>query len=294
MSVFRYRADIAPVLIICGLFLLDLLVYFSVDNVYLLVGWFVLGIFPKTNVCVWNHHHHHCRTFNTPWLNRLLEIVYGLQTGMLASTWVLHHLRGHHSHYLNQERDTSRWQSRGKTIGLWRYIVEGVFLTYPRAIQEGRRKPKLLKRYYKELSVSLALLVALTLYRPVPALFVFWLPMLASLIVTMRATYNHHLELSLSDPMAASRNAVDSKWLNILTGNIGYHTAHHHKCGLHWSKLPELHRELAPHIPEHCYIRTVAIYSRLDAAEEWIRERLKSREHRPAPTTVSAQKNNHG
>lgn len=278
MNLFRYRDDILPVTIISLYFLADLLVYFNTSNVYLLAGWFFLGIFPKTNICVWNHHHHHCRTFRRPLLNRLLEIMYGFQTGMLATTWVLQHVNGHHSHYLDQERDASRWQANGKTISVWRYIAEGIFLTYPRAINEGRRKPKLLRRYLKELAVSLSLLIALTVYRPLPALFIFWLPMLASLIVTMRATYYHHLELSVTDSMAASRNVVDSKWLNILAGNIGFHTAHHHKCGLHWSKLPELHRELEPRIPKHCYTQTVPVYYWLDDVDRWLARTLRKRE----------------
>lgn len=277
MSVFRYREDIAPVTLITLYFLVDLLVYLTVDNLALLLFWFVLGIFPKTNVCVWNHNHHHCRTFKQPLLNRLLEQMYGFQTGMLASTWVLHHMSGHHGQYLDQDKDTCRWQVEGKSISLWRYVAEGLLLTYPRAIREGRRKPALLRRYYKELAVSLVILAALTLYRPVPALFVFWLPMLASLIVTMRATYYHHRELSLEDPLAASRNVVDCKWLNILTGNIGYHTAHHHKCGLHWSRLPELHRQLEPRIPRHCYTRTVRVYYWLDHLDAWVRKRIKRR-----------------
>lgn len=277
MSVFRYREDILPVAIISAYFLVDLLVYLAVDSLAFLAAWFILGIFPKTNVCVWNHNHHHCRTFNRPILNRLLEIMYGFQTGMLATTWVLHHVNGHHAHYLDQGKDTSRWCADGKTISVWRYIVEGILLTYPRAIQVGMRKPRLLRRYSLEMAVSLGLLAALTLYRPLPALFIFWLPMLASLIVTMRATYYHHLELSVTDTMAASRNVVDSKWLNRLTGNIGYHTAHHHKCGLHWSKLPELHRELAPHIPEHCYTKTVPLYYWIDHADLWIQRLLSER-----------------
>lgn len=280
MNAFRFKEDRWPVAIITTYFLLDVWVYATVDNLVLLSLWFVLGIFPKTNVCVWNHHHHHCRTFHNRWLNRLLEIPYGFQTGMLATTWVLHHVNGHHRHYLEQDKDTSRWQAEGHTISVWRYIAEGLFLTYPRAIRQGMRKPKLLRRYCAELAVSLALLTALTVYRPVPALLVFWLPMLASLIVTMRATYYHHLELSLEDPMAASRNVIDSKWLNILAGNIGYHTAHHHKCGLHWSKLPALHKELAPYIPDHCYTQTVPIYYWIDRADQALQQlRPQRRSH---------------
>ena len=31
---------------------------------------------------------------------------------------------------------------------------------------------------------------------------------------------------------------------NILTGNLGYHSAHHKKQNLHWSLLPEYHLKL--------------------------------------------------
>ena len=282
MKLFRHAEDRLPVGIILAYFLLDLCVYAFVDSLAWLTLWFLLGIFPKTNVCVWNHNHHHCRTFHHPWMNRLLEIVYGFQTGMLASTWTLHHIHGHHRHYLDQDRDTSRWQASGTTISLWRYIAEGLFLAYPRAMAIARSRPRLLRRYLTELSASLGILLALTVYRPLPALFVFWLPMLASLIVTMRATYYHHLELDLENPMAASRNVVDSKWLNILTGNIGYHTAHHHKCGLHWSRLPQLHKELEPLIPAHCYTRTVPIYYWIDHLDRLLSRVCQPLRRRPA------------
>ena len=40
---------------------------------------------------------------------------------------------------------------------------------------------------------------------------------------------------------------------NVLTGNLGYHTAHHVKPKLHWSKLPEFHASIADRIPPHLY-----------------------------------------
>jgi len=39
-----------------------------------------------------------------------------------------------------------------------------------------------------------------------------------------------------------------------LSGNLGYHTAHHYKPGVHWSKLPELHAKIADRIPDDCYL----------------------------------------
>ena len=41
--------------------------------------------------------------------------------------------------------------------------------------------------------------------------------------------------------------------LNILTGNLGYHTAHHLRPGLHWSKLPAFHARIADKIPAENY-----------------------------------------
>ena len=46
---------------------------------------------------------------------------------------------------------------------------------------------------------------------------------------------------------------VMHKWYNIVTGNLGYHTAHHMKQGLHWSELPKYHESIMDQIPEHLY-----------------------------------------
>ena len=40
---------------------------------------------------------------------------------------------------------------------------------------------------------------------------------------------------------------------NLVTGNLGYHTAHHHKQGLHWSELPALHEQIKDNIPPQNY-----------------------------------------
>jgi fatty acid desaturase len=99
---------------------------------------------------------------------------------------------------------------------------------------------------------------ALMLYRPIPGLFVFVLPMIGSLIFTAWVTYDHHAGLDTPDTFAASYNTIDPIF-NTLSGNLGYHTAHHYKQGVHWSQLPELHEKIKHKIPENLYRESMFI-----------------------------------
>ena len=88
---FRYSADRIPVLIFFALTALDFILYFTVDNFWLLLAYFVVMIIPKGCICAWNHHHQHTKTFNWTPLNRLLEQSYALHTGTTTNLWLLHH-----------------------------------------------------------------------------------------------------------------------------------------------------------------------------------------------------------
>jgi fatty acid desaturase len=74
--------------------------------------------------------------------------------------------------------------------------------------------------------------------------------MIVGLLITAWATYEHHSGLNVNNEFEASFNNLN-RWYNLFTGNLGYHTAHHHRGGLHWSKLPKLHAQIADKIPEH-------------------------------------------
>jgi len=89
-------------------------------------------------------------------------------------------------------------------------------------------------------------------FNPINGLFLFVLPPLISLVVTVAATHSHHSDLDTDDHMAASRNYT-GRLRNLLTGNLGFHTAHHYRQGVHWSKLPDLHASLAHKIPAECF-----------------------------------------
>ena len=100
--------------------------------------------------------------------------------------------------------------------------------------------------------ITLSILAFFFYYNWVNALFLFALPMVISFYITAWHTYYHHAGLESETELEASYNITD-KWHNLLTGNLGYHTAHHIRPGLHWSKLPQFHQEIESKIPSHLY-----------------------------------------
>lgn len=250
---FKHKEDILPVSLILALSVIDFTMYFTVNSVAVLVGYWLLMLVPKGVVCAWNHHHQHTMTFRSAVLNRLLEICYALHTGVTSHLWVLHHVLGHHKNFLNQHKDESRWMRKnGTTMNALEYTLDVALTSYYRGYQVGKRYPKAQKVFITFSVITLALLISLLAYRPLPALFVFVIPMIVSLLFTVWVTYDHHSGLHTDNEFEASYNTT-SRLYNLLTGNLGYHTAHHHKQGLHWSKLPALHDQIKDKIPANLY-----------------------------------------
>ena len=253
MTLFRHPADRKPVAFILGLTALDFVVYFAVDSLWFFIPYFLLMLIPKGCICAWNHHHQHTMTFRPKPLNRLLEISYALHTGVTTNLWLLHHVFGHHHNYLDQSLDESRWKRRdGTTMGVLEYTLNVAGTSYYRGYLVGKRHPKHYRTHLIYTAVVLAIVTALTIYDPVASLFVFILPMIGGLLITAWATYDHHAGLETDDDFEASYNQLNPIF-NLLTGNLGYHTAHHYKQGVHWSELPQLHESIKHRIPAELY-----------------------------------------
>ncbi|MDH5388331.1 MAG: fatty acid desaturase [Gammaproteobacteria bacterium] len=256
-GIFRHKEDRWPVMVVLMLTALDFYMYFTVSNLTVLFSYYLLMLIPKGIICAWNHHHQHIFTFRNTALNRGLEFAYALHTGVTTHLWRLHHVLGHHLNFLDQEKDESRWKRKnGKKMGMIEYTLNVAITAYSRGYTVGKRYPKQLKPFLIYTTITFLIVALLVWYKPVAGFMLFVLPMITSLLFTAYATYDHHSGLDTENEFEASRNKM-SPVFNFLTGNLGYHTAHHHKQGVHWSKLPALHEKIKDKIPEYLYQKPV-------------------------------------
>lgn len=247
---FKFPEDRLPVAIILSISCVDFCLYFFCHNILLLFAYWFFMIIPKGKICAWNHHHQHTPTFKSKYHNRLLEFFYALHTGVTTHLWLLHHVLGHHLNFLDQTKDESRWQKDdGKLMGELEYTLNVAGTAYYRGYQVGKKHPKKQKEFLFYSALTFSAVAALVIIMPVPAMMLFVLPMISGLILTSWATYDHHSGLNTENEFEASRNNLHP-FFNMTTGNLGYHTAHHYKQGVHWSKLPELHEQIKEKIPE--------------------------------------------
>ena len=112
----------------------------------------------------------------------------------------------------------------------------------------GKKHPKAQREFLLYSALTLAFVAALVAYKPGAAVFLFILPMVTGLLLTSWVTYDHHAGLETENVFAASYSNVGRVY-NLLTGNLGYHAAHHYQQGVHWSKLPQLHEQIKHQIP---------------------------------------------
>lgn len=257
LSGFRYKEDRWPVFIVLSLTVVDFILYFTIDDIAVFFGYYLLMLLPKGVICAWNHHHQHLFTFRHAFLNRGLELAYALHTGVTTHLWRLHHVLGHHLNFLDQEQDESRWKRKdGTRMGMLEYTFNVALTSYTRGYKVGKKHPKQLSTFLIYTAITFFIVAVLVWYKPVAGLMLFVLPMITSLLFTAYVTYEHHSGLDTDNEFEASYNNLDPLF-NRLTGNLGYHTAHHHKQGVHWSKLPALHAQIEDRVPAHLYQKSI-------------------------------------
>lgn len=248
--VYRYREDRLPSLIIATILAIQLATFFLVDSLWMVAGIMLALLSLSALPGSISHNHHHVPTFMAPWMNRVYEVILFLETGIPPYAWTLHHNVGHHKDYLDQSKDPSNWRlPDGRVMSRVRYDVTGALRIYPEIWRIGRDYPELFRRFKVWSTVSLLVLGAFIALDPLKALVLFVLPMPVMYLGLLDNTYMQHSDLDTSSHFTASRNTT-SRLYNLISWNLGYHTAHHLKPYVHWSRLPALDATLAHRMPD--------------------------------------------
>ena len=252
-SPLRYTADWWPVSVVLASFCLHVVIYRWGSTTVAVLA--VLPLFAlSTVVAAFNHHHQHVNVFRSRVLNRAYDLLLAVQTGVGPYTWVLHHNLGHHQNYLHQPPsptpDESHWtRPDGTQMGRLEYTVHTFLHHQVDVYRIGRKHPDVLRRYLLMKAPCYALMAVGIWLSPLQYLLVFFIPSLLTLLHTCWATYEHHAGHVATEHVEASVNRENALF-NLLTCNLGLHTAHHLKPGLHWSKLPEMHLAIRDQIPK--------------------------------------------
>lgn len=258
---FKNKNDFFPILYVISVFGLQLALtfYFTFLIGLCLLPLLILAICP---IVAYNHHHHHYNVFKQKVLNRLLESIMGFLTGFGPFMWTLHHNLGHHLNYMNQhpsdQVDESHWTHKnGSQMSRLRYTFHTYFYGNVKIRAVGRKRQKVYKKYNVMLIIIVMIKITFCIINP-SALIYFVLVPHFMLLYTAYLTYGHHAGLHSKNHFRASRNIIHPLY-NFFNFNLGYHTAHHIKPSLHWSKIPEFHKTIASEIPDNLIFDTFFI-----------------------------------
>jgi len=237
------------------------LVYIFITTIMLFIQWVWIGINPFIYTCylflsvavsVMTHNHNHLPMWQSKRLNILtgwwLTVFYGFPVFAWIPTHNKNHLR-----FNNREGDDSityRISEKNNFLTLISYpTISGYYQQKAIFSYLKEMKAKNIEKYWVSISqyviLILWLAIALLIDWHKAVLFVI-IPQQVSLFSVLVFDYVQHVHANEVSEWNHSRNFTGL--LNFLLFNNGYHTIHHHKAGLHWSKVSEAHKEIEHNI----------------------------------------------
>jgi fatty acid desaturase len=109
-------------------------------------------------------------------------------------------------------------------------------------------RPRWYRQFLLEWAIFGAVQVTLLVLNPLAFVCMQFIPHTAAASGIIGINFLQHDGCDQDSEYNHSRNLV-GPWINWWAFNNGYHTVHHAKPGLHWTKLPEVHAtDVHPHI----------------------------------------------
>lgn len=225
-----------------------------------LAGWLMpVSIYLAYAAGVLAHNHNHVRVFSNKRMNELYSAFLSFFYGYPTFAWIPTHNDNHHR-YRNGAGDASATWRYGKEGTAWSAFsfffasaaaqapLIGAYLRRARA-RSGKLYAWLLAQYvivYGGHAAALAVSIHLHGAKLGTLVYLSALGIPAGLALwgLMFTNYVQHERLDPSSKWDHSRNFV-SPWMNFFVFDNGFHTVHHEKAALHWSRAREEHEKIA-------------------------------------------------
>jgi fatty acid desaturase len=226
--------------------------------------WFVIGFFHVWIIVTHKntalHHHGHWSTFNNRKLNQFYEIFLSMAAGNSNCDFKLNHLQ--HHIYVNDIPENGKtkdpvsvfqFSENGKIVNAWYHCVMAgtvdQFIEYVRIFRFKKTYSKI-----KELSFKIkyehfafnAFTILVFIASPYYGIFFLLTYMVAHIVNNFNDYGEHWGALDRRGDTTQDSVGIYGKLYNTLAFNSGYHQEHHHKPGVHWTKLPTITPLLHP------------------------------------------------
>ncbi|WP_413612778.1 fatty acid desaturase family protein [Bdellovibrio sp. HCB-110] len=225
----------------------QLIVMFSPKEIFspsVLIVLFLLNVIFVLQASLINHNHRHCGIFHSQILNRCVDRM--ISSILLSPSTRLHavHMFNHHTHYRSGEKDWASYKLATKHSSGFLRSLE-YLKNSSREMFKNRptlNLPEELRRNQKVERVFIVVYVGILLFIN-PFMTLFWLipSCVFGLFLLLLANLVNHDRCDLESEFNHSRN-FHSRFENWFFCNNGYHTAHHLKPAMHWSKYPDFHK----------------------------------------------------
>lgn len=195
------------------------------------------------------HNHKHVPIWKNSFLNTITDCWLTLLYGFPVFGWIPTHMQNHHS-YTNKDEDYTKTYAFSEKNNL---ITLLFYPTYSGGIQQkaifkylkdlfGNNRAKFWQHMLQFVCLAVFLFAAFYIdWRK--AIFYVIIPNQIALNSVLFFNYMQHIHADENSEFNHSRNII-GPWLNLFLFNNGYHTAHHIKPYLHWSRLPAFHDEI--------------------------------------------------
>ena len=202
------------------------------------------------------HHHTHWPTFWNPKINQKYELFLSMTYGIPASLWRHSHML-HHKHvndppingicmdpmsvyHLNPEK--------GNLNNFWTYCIVGAYEFNMKGVMTSHKIniPKIETQLNKEIWAFRLFLFAIFCINQFYGLWLIATYILGYVVNNANSYGEHWGALTRRGDTSQDSIGIYSRWYNIFGFNAGLHQEHHHRPGVHWTKLPTVTELLHP------------------------------------------------